>query len=232
MIGKFASGWMLLMLGTAVPAGAQELAGSMEEFTAAATFETADDGSANRDRGVRQTQTSAFTLLEHGLWQREATDVLISAPSVGLPSSLGAETGSPLRPRASSFARTTWLPWVYAAENRHGLPLGLLDALIWTESRYNSLARSYAGAVGLAQACLDASVKYSHERQTFGEEIGRHQLVKQMLAKMVVGSLTLDVLTASYRMSSDRIRAELGFTPQYPTYRETWKQIAASVPNP
>ena len=39
-----------------------------------------------------------------------------------------------------------------------------------------------AGAVGLAQACLDASVKYAHERQTFGEEIGRHQLVKQMIA--------------------------------------------------
>ena len=30
-----------------------------------------------------------------------------------------------------------------------------------------------AGAVGLAQACLDASVKYAHERKTFGEEIGR-----------------------------------------------------------
>ena len=30
-----------------------------------------------------------------------------------------------------------------------------------------------AGAVGLAQACLDASVRYAHERQTFGEEIGR-----------------------------------------------------------
>ena len=44
-----------------------------------------------------------------------------------------------------------------------------------------------AGAVGLAQACLDESVKYAHERQTFGEEIGRHQLVKQMIAKMVVG---------------------------------------------
>ena len=29
-----------------------------------------------------------------------------------------------------------------------------------------------AGAVGLAQACLDASVKYAHERETFGEEIG------------------------------------------------------------
>jgi glutaryl-CoA dehydrogenase (non-decarboxylating) len=43
------------------------------------------------------------------------------------------------------------------------------------------------GAVGLAQACLDASVKYSHERQTFGQEIGQHQLVKQMLARMSQG---------------------------------------------
>jgi glutaryl-CoA dehydrogenase (non-decarboxylating) len=41
--------------------------------------------------------------------------------------------------------------------------------------------------VGLAQACLDASLKYAHERRTFGEEIGKHQLVKQMLAKMVQG---------------------------------------------
>jgi glutaryl-CoA dehydrogenase (non-decarboxylating) len=44
-----------------------------------------------------------------------------------------------------------------------------------------------AGAVGLAQACLDASLRYAHERQTFGDEIGRHQLVKQMLANMVKG---------------------------------------------
>jgi glutaryl-CoA dehydrogenase (non-decarboxylating) len=44
-----------------------------------------------------------------------------------------------------------------------------------------------AGSVGLAVACLDASLKYAHERKTFGEEIGRHQLVKQMLAKMEQG---------------------------------------------
>jgi glutaryl-CoA dehydrogenase (non-decarboxylating) len=44
-----------------------------------------------------------------------------------------------------------------------------------------------AGAVGLAQACLDASLRYAHERQTFGEEIGKHQLVKQMLANMAKG---------------------------------------------
>src|SRR4051795_8230588 len=45
-----------------------------------------------------------------------------------------------------------------------------------------------AGAVGLAQACLDASVRYAHERETFGEEIGRHQLVKQMIANMAKGT--------------------------------------------
>ena len=45
-----------------------------------------------------------------------------------------------------------------------------------------------AGAVGLAQACLDASLRYAHERHTFGEEIGRHQLVKQMIANMAKGT--------------------------------------------
>src|SRR5919198_523870 len=44
-----------------------------------------------------------------------------------------------------------------------------------------------AGSVGLAQACLDASLRYAHERKTFGEEVGQHQLVKQMLAKMYAG---------------------------------------------
>ncbi len=42
-----------------------------------------------------------------------------------------------------------------------------------------------SGATGLIQACLDASLKYCHERQTFGVRIGEHQLVKQMLSNMV-----------------------------------------------
>jgi glutaryl-CoA dehydrogenase (non-decarboxylating) len=44
-----------------------------------------------------------------------------------------------------------------------------------------------AGAVGLAQACLDASLAYANQRQTFGREIGRHQLVQQLIAKMAAG---------------------------------------------
>ena len=53
-----------------------------------------------------------------------------------------------------------------------------------------------AGSVGVIQACLDACVPRCHERHTFGTEIGRHQLVQQMLAKMAaardVGRLLVD----------------------------------------
>jgi glutaryl-CoA dehydrogenase (non-decarboxylating) len=42
-----------------------------------------------------------------------------------------------------------------------------------------------AGATGLIRACLDASVAYAKERETFGQPIGKHQLVKQMIAQMV-----------------------------------------------
>ena len=44
-----------------------------------------------------------------------------------------------------------------------------------------------AGAAGLIMACIEASVKYCHERETFGKTIGKHQLVQQMIAKMEAG---------------------------------------------
>src|SRR5512138_3351318 len=41
-----------------------------------------------------------------------------------------------------------------------------------------------AGATGLIRACRDASVTYAKQRKTFGVEIGSHQLVKEMIARM------------------------------------------------
>ncbi len=43
-----------------------------------------------------------------------------------------------------------------------------------------------AGAVGVAQACLDASVAYATQRKTFGKPIAAHQLVQELIADMVV----------------------------------------------
>src|SRR5690625_4231194 len=44
-----------------------------------------------------------------------------------------------------------------------------------------------AGAVGQIMACIEASVDYCHERETFGKPIGQHQLVQQMIANMEAG---------------------------------------------
>lgn len=44
-----------------------------------------------------------------------------------------------------------------------------------------------AGAVGLAQRCLDEAAKYALERKTFGIPIAGHQAVAFMLADMAIG---------------------------------------------
>ena len=44
-----------------------------------------------------------------------------------------------------------------------------------------------SGAVGLIEACLEASVAYAKKRETFGKPIGKHQLVQQKIANMVAG---------------------------------------------
>jgi len=58
-----------------------------------------------------------------------------------------------------------------------------------------------AGAVGVIRACLEASVKYANERETFGQPIGKHQFVQDMIADMVLGYETsrLLVMQAAYK---------------------------------
>ena len=41
-----------------------------------------------------------------------------------------------------------------------------------------------AGAVGMAQGCLDACIKYTRERKQFGRPIASFQLVQETLARM------------------------------------------------
>jgi len=42
-----------------------------------------------------------------------------------------------------------------------------------------------AGCVGIAQACIDASVKYAQQRQQFKRPIGQFQLIQEMIADMI-----------------------------------------------
>lgn len=43
-----------------------------------------------------------------------------------------------------------------------------------------------AGAAGVGQACLEASVEHARERQAFGRPIGAFQLIREMIAEMAL----------------------------------------------
>ena len=51
-----------------------------------------------------------------------------------------------------------------------------------------------AGACGVIRACLERSVEYARERETFGQPIGRYQFVQDMIAEMVLGYETSKLL--------------------------------------
>jgi len=67
-------------------------------------------------------------------------------------------------------------------ENQIGeIGRALRDALHGIDTARLFLA---AGSVGLAQSCLEASIKYSKERVQFGKPIGGHQLIQEIIAEM------------------------------------------------
>lgn len=87
-----------------------------------------------------------FELLEH---RRSALNGQAAAEAVPISPHQARSRG---HARSSSIGvRLRMLPMVRAAELRHRLPAGLLDALIAAESAYIPWAVSSAGAGGLAQ---------------------------------------------------------------------------------
>ena len=63
-----------------------------------------------------------------------------------------------------------------------------------------------SGAVGLAQACLDASVAYANQRVQFGKLIREYQLIKGLVAEMVaqIEAARLLVRRAAWLNDQDR----------------------------
>lgn len=58
---------------------------------------------------------------------------------------------------------------------------GFQNALVGIDTARLFIA---AGAIGMAQSCLDASIKYSKERQQFGRPIASFQLIQEVIARM------------------------------------------------
>jgi len=86
--------------------------------------------------------------------------------------------GSHSSPTGEIFLTETRVP----EENILGEPGD--GAKILFESLNQTRLSAAAGAVGLAQACLDISLRYCNERKQFGKKIGEFQMNQDLIAQM------------------------------------------------
>jgi glutaryl-CoA dehydrogenase (non-decarboxylating) len=61
-----------------------------------------------------------------------------------------------------------------------------------------------AGAIGVIRACLEKSVAYARERETFGKQIGRNQFIQELIAEMVLGYETSKLLVLQAAWMKDK----------------------------
>jgi len=136
-----------------MPLSAAFASDAQDEPQAIVWSQTPIEASETPPLGYRINDASGFQLIEHGHWGAQAQDEVAERAANGGDQRDQLKTNPQPKPkkRQTNFRRAAYLPHVYAAETRFGLPVGLLDALIWTESRYNPTAVSHAGAGGLGQ---------------------------------------------------------------------------------
>jgi soluble lytic murein transglycosylase-like protein len=91
---------------------------------------------------VSSAQAQDFALLEHRYEQ----------PAPSGDQDLSTSDQAPSRVLLpASYREALYEPLIREAEVRYRLPPGLMQALVWAESRFNPMAISPAGAAGLAQ---------------------------------------------------------------------------------
>lgn len=118
------------------PAAADQL--PLDEPTILATKSTKPEEVSSR--------SDSFALMEH----RALTTRIARIATPLAAAATTSATSLPNR-RHGARLRQIFRPLVHAAELRHALPFGLLDALILVESNYRPAAVSRVGAAGLAQ---------------------------------------------------------------------------------
>jgi glutaryl-CoA dehydrogenase (non-decarboxylating) len=96
----------------------------------------------------------------------------------GIKTSRLEKMGSHSSPTGEIFLNDTRVP----LENILGNPGDGVKILF--ESLNHTRLSAAAGAVGVAQACLDISLKYCNQRKQFGKPIGEFQMNQDMIAQM------------------------------------------------
>jgi alkylation response protein AidB-like acyl-CoA dehydrogenase len=82
-----------------------------------------------------------------------------------------------------------------------------------------------AGCVGVAQSCLEASLKYATERVQFGKPIGGHQLIQGLIADMatrIEASRWLTYRAADMKSRGIRHIKEMSYAKYFSTETALW----------
>lgn len=82
-----------------------------------------------------------------------------------------------------------------------------------------------SGCVGVAQSCLDASIKYAKERRQFGKSIGGHQLIQGLIADMatrVEAARWLTYRVADMKQRGTRHIKEMSYAKYFATETALW----------
>lgn len=204
----------------ALPLSAAFASEMPDEPQAIVSSQTTNEASETSSLGYRINDASGFQLIEHGHWGAQARDeVAEQAANVGSQRGQLETTpqSKPKKPR-TNFRRAAFLPHVYAAETRFGLPVGLLDALIWTESRYNPTAVSHAGAAGLGQLMPGTAkdLGVANRFDPYANISGAARYLRQMLDRFGVVHLAIAAYNAGPGTVQKLGRIPLnGETPAY-----------------
>ena len=187
---------------------------------ASAQEEISDASNPEQAAGARIDEAAeGFQLVTHGLWFTSAAPQdWPTARTAAPPKKLQPQRRGHAARTRTSFRRAAFLPHVYAAEVHYGLPTGLLDALIWTESRYNPIAVSSAGAAGLGQLMprtardLGVTNRFDPRANLWGAA----RYMKQLLDKFGVVHLAI----AAYNAGPSAVERAQGIplngeTPEY-----------------
>jgi glutaryl-CoA dehydrogenase (non-decarboxylating) len=145
---------------------------------------------AYTDRGARGKGLSAFVVELKGV--------------PGVTTSDLPKMGSHLSPTGELTLANVRVP----KENILGRP-GDGAGIVFSSLNQTRL-QAAAGAVGLAQACLDQVTRYCNEREQFGQPIGRFQMNQDLVAQMVTEIEAARLMV--YRAAWQKDRGDLGNT--------------------
>jgi hypothetical protein len=244
----------LLLSATAVRAGDREAVPEVSVF-GPDSAETTQIG-----LNIRSKATSGFVLMEHGRSSSlmvpdtnegavavtspespalpkfsETKEAGLDTPSDNLSAAILAPHPPYLKLKASQVQRRQALsPVVAAAADRHRLPVGLVDAVILAESRYEPFAVSHAGAGGMMQlmpgTAADLGVR-NRFNPIVNIEAGTRYL-RQMIDSM--GSIRLGVAAYNAGMRSVRRAGGIPNNGETPTYVSRvlgyWSAMAGQNP--